>query len=61
MDTHPVYLGIRIIKHQHLNGRVCFNVTVVKITLKGTAIKGNNIFFLLKVAPMRIENIFKRH
>ena len=56
-----MHVGMGIIKHQLLNGRVCFNVTVVKITLKGTAIKGNNIFFPLKVAPMRIENNFKWH
>ena len=30
-------------------------------TLKGATIKGKNVFFPLKVSPMRIENNFKRH
>ena len=39
---------------QFLKGRVCFNIE------EGLLLK-ERIFFSLKVAPMRIENNFKRH
>ena len=72
MDTHSLYVGICIIKNQLLKRGVCSKVEETT-SKKGLLLKERicspkgaysllpkgSIFFLLKGAPVRIENNYK--
>ena len=63
--THSMYIAICIVINQLLNGRVCFNLEETtskkRLQLKENMLHIGSIFVPLKVATMRIENIFKGH